>query len=140
MATEKLPASENATNEQLNLAEQAAESMLGPNPFIGLRLEDIVASFKTIGRQAVQDPKLVIEQEAALIRDLISVMAGQSDGWTTTARLLGRTGFGVTGAQVDHVAKQSCSKYVDAALGADPEADPGARATPMPMPTLPAPR
>jgi len=53
--------------------------MLGPNPFIGLRLEDIVASFKTIGRQAVQDPKLVIEQEAALIRDLISVMAGQSE-------------------------------------------------------------
>jgi polyhydroxyalkanoate synthase len=79
MATEKLPASEGATNEQLNLAEQAAESMLGPNPFIGLRLEDIVASFKTIGRQAVQDPKLVIEQEAALIRDLISVMAGQSE-------------------------------------------------------------
>jgi polyhydroxyalkanoate synthase len=79
MATEKLPASEGATNEQLNLAEQAAESMLGPNPFIGLRFEDIVASFKTIGRQAVQDPKLVIEQEAALIRDLISVMAGQSE-------------------------------------------------------------
>ena len=79
MATEKLPASEGAINEQLNLAEQAAESMLGPNPFIGLRLEDIVASFQTLGRQAVQDPKLVIEQEAALIRDLISVMAGQSE-------------------------------------------------------------
>jgi poly[(R)-3-hydroxyalkanoate] polymerase subunit PhaC len=78
MATERLPAAEGAANEQLNLAEQAAESMLGPNPFIGLRLEDIVASFKAIGRQAVQDPKLLIEQEAALIRDLISVMAGQS--------------------------------------------------------------
>jgi len=78
MATEQLPASESATNEQLNLAEQAAESMLGPNPFIGLRLEDVVASFNAIGRQAVQDPKLLIEQEAALIRELISVMAGQS--------------------------------------------------------------
>ena len=33
---------------------------------------------------------------------------------------------------------QDWSKYVDAALGADPDADPGARATPMP--TLPAPR
>jgi uncharacterized protein (DUF1800 family) len=65
-------------------------------------------------------------------------MAGQSDGWITTARVLRRTGFGVTGAQVDAVAAQDWSKYVDAALGADPEADPGARATPMP--TLPAPR
>lgn len=59
-------------------------------------------------------------------------MAGQSDGWITTARVLRRTGFGVTGTQVDAVAAQNWSKYVDDALGADPEADPGARATPMP--------
>ena len=65
-------------------------------------------------------------------------MAGQSDRWITTARVLRRTGFGVTGAQVDAVAAQNWPKYVDAALGADPEADRGVRATPMP--TLPAPR
>ena len=65
-------------------------------------------------------------------------MAGQSDGWITTARVLRRTGFGVTGAQVDAVAAQNWPTYVDAALGADPEADPGVRATPMPA--LPAPR
>ncbi len=65
-------------------------------------------------------------------------MAGQSDGWITTARVLRRTGFGTTGAQVDAVAAQNWPKYVDAALGADPEADRGVRATPMP--TLPAPR
>src|ERR1700722_16854891 len=64
-------------------------------------------------------------------------MAGQSDGWITTARVLRRTGFGVTGAQVDAVAAQNWPRYVDAALGADPDADPGARATPMPtLPTL----
>jgi uncharacterized protein (DUF1800 family) len=64
-------------------------------------------------------------------------MAGQSDGWITAARVLRRTGFGVTGAQVDAVAGQNWSKYVDAALGADPDADPGAVATPMPtLPTL----
>ncbi len=64
-------------------------------------------------------------------------MAGQSDGWITTARVLRRTGFGVTGPQVDAVAAKNWSNYVDSALGADPEADPGARATPMPtLPTL----
>lgn len=59
-------------------------------------------------------------------------MAGQSDGWITTARLLRRTGFGTTGAQVDAVAAKSWSEYIDAALRADPEADPGAISTPMP--------
>jgi uncharacterized protein (DUF1800 family) len=65
-------------------------------------------------------------------------MAGQSDRWITTARVLRRAGFGVTGPQVDTVAAQDWSSYVDAALGANPDADPGAVATPMPM--LPAPR
>ncbi|MBV8861902.1 MAG: DUF1800 domain-containing protein [Mycobacterium sp.] len=64
-------------------------------------------------------------------------MPGQSDRWITTARLLRRCGFGVTGAQVDAVARQDWPSYVDGALGAGPEADPGARATPMPtLPTL----
>src|SRR5271157_933871 len=43
-------------------------------------------------------------------------MAGQSDGWIATARVLRRVGFGVTGAQVDAVAKQNWPDYVDAAL------------------------
>jgi uncharacterized protein (DUF1800 family) len=59
-------------------------------------------------------------------------MAGQSGGWITTARVLRRVGFGVTGPQVDAVAGQDWSKYVDSALAADPDADPGALATPMP--------
>jgi hypothetical protein len=36
---------------------------------------DIVASFRAIGEQAVQNPTLVVEQEAVLIRDLLSVMS-----------------------------------------------------------------
>lgn len=59
-------------------------------------------------------------------------MAGQSDRWITTARALRPAGSGVTGAQVDTVARQDWVTYVDAALGADPDADPGAIATPMP--------
>jgi polyhydroxyalkanoate synthase subunit PhaC len=71
--------SEAPANGQTELAEQATEGMLGPNPFVGLRAEDIVASLRAIGEQAIQHPTLVVEQEATLIRDLISVMSGQSE-------------------------------------------------------------
>src|SRR5258706_7160442 len=75
MTTEKPSVSEGATTEQPNLAEQATESMLGPNPFIGLRLEDIFARFKAIGRQAGQKPKLLVENEAALMPRFVYWMA-----------------------------------------------------------------
>ncbi len=63
-------------------------------------------------------------------------MAGQSNGWMTTARVLRRTGFGTSGRQVDAVAAQGWPKYVNAALAADPDKDPGAIATPMPTPPI----
>ncbi|UMB69006.1 DUF1800 domain-containing protein [Mycobacterium paraterrae] len=67
-------------------------------------------------------------------------MAGQSDRWITTARLLRRVGFGTTGAQVDAVAKVEWPAYVDAVLNLSPEHDPGAIATPLPTPpTIPSP-
>jgi uncharacterized protein (DUF1800 family) len=59
-------------------------------------------------------------------------VSSQSPQWITTARVLRRAGFGATGAQIDAVAGQDLSTYLDGALGADPDADPGAVATPMP--------
>lgn len=59
-------------------------------------------------------------------------MPGQSARWITTARALRRAGFGVTGPEVDAAATRDWSRYVDAMLAADPDADPGAIATPMP--------
>ncbi len=79
MATDKQANPHKAANGQTDLADQAAEGILGPNPFIGLRPQDILASFQEIGQQAVQHPTLVIEQEAALVRDLISILSGQSN-------------------------------------------------------------
>lgn len=61
----------------------------------------------------------------------------QSEQWKATARLLRRTGFGATGPQIDAVVKQNWSTYLDGALDLDPEADPGAKATPMPMLAIP---
>jgi uncharacterized protein (DUF1800 family) len=57
---------------------------------------------------------------------------GQSTGWVAVARVLRRTGFGVTGPEVDAQAARDWSTYVDAMLSANPDADPGAVATPMP--------
>ena len=55
-----------------------------------------------------------------------------------TARVMRRCGFGATGAEVDAVVGQNWPSYVDAALAADPDADRGALATPMP--SLPPPQ
>ena len=59
-------------------------------------------------------------------------MAGQSTAWVSTARMLRRTGFGVSGPEVDAVVGRDWPGYVDAMLATDPDADPGAAATPMP--------
>jgi hypothetical protein len=58
-------------------------------------------------------------------------MPGQSTQWITTARALRRAGFGVTGPEVDAAVSSDWPGYVDAMLGANPDADPGAIATPM---------
>jgi uncharacterized protein (DUF1800 family) len=59
-------------------------------------------------------------------------MSTQSPQWIATARLLRRTGFGTTGPRVDEVVGKDWSTYLDGLLDSDPDADPGARATPMP--------
>jgi polyhydroxyalkanoate synthase len=62
-----------------DLTAHAAEGMLGPNPFIGLRGGDILASVQQVAGQAVNNPALLLEQEAVLARELISVLAGSSE-------------------------------------------------------------
>jgi polyhydroxyalkanoate synthase subunit PhaC len=79
MSAGKASTSETSTNGPIDLAEQATEGLLGPNPFVGLSVEDIVTSFRAIGEQAMLNPTLVVEQEAALIRELVAVMAGRSE-------------------------------------------------------------
>jgi uncharacterized protein (DUF1800 family) len=64
-------------------------------------------------------------------------VSGQSTQWQATARLLRRAGFGASGPQIDAVAKQDWSVYLDTVLGLDADLDPGAVATPRPMPVTP---
>jgi polyhydroxyalkanoate synthase subunit PhaC len=64
------------SNSADDLAAAAAEGMLGPNPFVGLRPCDIVATAQKIGAQALRQPALVMEQEAALARELLGLFTG----------------------------------------------------------------
>jgi polyhydroxyalkanoate synthase len=62
-----------------DLAASAAEGMLGPNPFVGLRPCDIVATAQKIGAQVLRQPGLVMEQEAALARELFAMFSGNAE-------------------------------------------------------------
>jgi polyhydroxyalkanoate synthase len=61
------------------LASGAAEEILGPNPFVGMRWQDVLAASRAIGVQALKQPALALEQQAILARELVSVMVGSSE-------------------------------------------------------------
>jgi polyhydroxyalkanoate synthase subunit PhaC len=65
-----------AVNE---IAAQAAEEVLGPNPFVGLRQTDLIASLSDIGQQIIQAPMLALHHESRLASTLFSVLTGSSD-------------------------------------------------------------
>ncbi len=62
-----------------DIGTRAVEGMLGPNPFVGLCGADILATLRDLVGRAVKQPALVLEQEAALARELISVLTGSSE-------------------------------------------------------------
>ena len=72
VSTENLSRSEQSDD----LAASATEGMLGPNPFVGLRPCDVLATAQQIGAQALRQPALSVEQEAKLARELMAVLSG----------------------------------------------------------------
>jgi polyhydroxyalkanoate synthase subunit PhaC len=60
------------------LVDGATEGMLGPNSFIGFRPQDIAAAFEELAQQALRHPGVVLEQEVALLRDVMAIAAGRS--------------------------------------------------------------
>jgi polyhydroxyalkanoate synthase len=52
--------------------------MLGPNPFIGFRPQDIAAAFGELAGQALRRPMTLLEQEAALLREIVAIASGRS--------------------------------------------------------------
>ena len=76
--TTKSPQQNPQDDKADDLAASAAEGMLGPNPFVGLRACDIVATAQQIGAQALRQPALVMEQEAALARELMGLFSSSA--------------------------------------------------------------
>ena len=72
VSTEKLSRGEQPDD----VAVSAADGMLGPNPFVGLRPCDVLATAQQIGVQALRQPALWVEQEAKLVRDLVAALSG----------------------------------------------------------------
>ncbi|MEM5428804.1 alpha/beta fold hydrolase [Cupriavidus oxalaticus] len=48
------------------------------NPFIGLRTCDVLDTVRQVGAQAVRQPTLLLEQKAALARELMATLSGNS--------------------------------------------------------------
>ncbi|HXZ00505.1 MAG TPA: alpha/beta fold hydrolase [Stellaceae bacterium] len=61
------------------LAARAAEEMLGPNPFVGLRLGDVLGAFDSIAQASVRQPRLVLALQAALAGELLAIAVGRSE-------------------------------------------------------------
>ncbi|MEX3985476.1 alpha/beta fold hydrolase [Paraburkholderia sp. EG287A] len=59
-------------------AASVEEVLPGPNPFIGLRPCDILATVQQIGAQAMRQPALVMEQEMALAREMFGILSGKA--------------------------------------------------------------
>ena len=65
-------------NGTQQLVDSAADGILGPNPFIGFRPQDIMAALREFAHQVGQHPAMVVEQQAAFLHEFISIMAGSS--------------------------------------------------------------
>ena len=61
-----------------SFAESVVGALLGPNPFVGLTAQDVFRVIRSIGEHAVTQPRAVMERQAALVRELIGVLAGRS--------------------------------------------------------------
>jgi polyhydroxyalkanoate synthase len=68
-----------STNENREIGESASQAILGPDLFIGFRGEDIMATARALAKEAATNPTLLLEQQAALVREIVRVLAGRSD-------------------------------------------------------------
>jgi polyhydroxyalkanoate synthase len=67
-----------ATAAARELATAAADRVLGPNPFVGLRARDLAASARRIAALALRHPGLLLEQYVAMASELAAAAADRN--------------------------------------------------------------
>jgi polyhydroxyalkanoate synthase len=72
------PASSNQPTERERFAENVVGALLGPNPFVGFTARDVFRVIEWTGEHAIARPGAVLEQQAALVRELTRVLAARS--------------------------------------------------------------
>ena len=72
-------AEENLHSAQSELALAATDSLLGPNPFIGLSRQDVLDAWLQVIDQAIHQPASAVINSAGFIKDLVCVLIGRSD-------------------------------------------------------------
>src|SRR5262245_14812422 len=60
------------------LEADAADGLLGPNPFVGLRPQDVFETIRAVCRASLKQPTLVLEQQAQLAQELYLVLTAAS--------------------------------------------------------------
>jgi polyhydroxyalkanoate synthase len=68
----------NEAKEPSQLEARATEVILGPNPFVGLRPEDVLETIRAVFNASLKQPTLVLEQQVQLVRELYLVLTGAS--------------------------------------------------------------
>ncbi len=61
------------------LAAQASESILGPNPFIGVNKQEFLEAWSTLVAQAVKQPASLITHQARFFQEVAQAFIGVSD-------------------------------------------------------------
>ncbi|WP_020178273.1 alpha/beta fold hydrolase [Methylopila sp. M107] len=69
-----------------DLARNAAETMLGPNPFVGLRFTDLTRSLLGAWGAVLKNPTTMLEQYGAFLRGTMAALDPSSDGVTGDKR------------------------------------------------------
>src|SRR5262249_44648217 len=65
--------------ERESFTESVVGALLGPNPFVGFTARDLFQIITQVGGHIAARPTLMREEQAALLRELIRVLATQSE-------------------------------------------------------------
>jgi polyhydroxyalkanoate synthase len=62
-----------------DIAARATEGILGPNPFVGFRIEDLLEQFHKVCEKGAQHPQLLLAQASEFASEIIDIVSGRSD-------------------------------------------------------------